>query len=481
MRRVGLAVLMAGSALIGCNSFRDIFTSHSETAARVGSHELKSVYVAEVIHRVAGMNSKPEAVEQVAGMWVDFALFGDGVARGTLKVDSALVVRLLWPQLAQAKSSAWHDTIVAHRPPMSASGLDSAYNAQGVRVFQHILFAPTGPTAADTAKAQALAERLLPQARSGNFGKLAAQYNTDGSKSDNGYLPVWPRGATVVEFDSVGWRLQPGEVSGVVRSQFGFHIIRRPPLAEIQERFMTWFKPALLAQSDSIYFARLTETNKLELKSAAPAAMRSALSDLPAARKSGKALVSFRSGEFTVGEFVQWIGALGPQQIVQIRQANDTMLNMFAQNLAQNTLLLREADSAGIRVSPTIYQGMEQQLRGMIQDLQGMMGLDGPEFSDSSKTAVGERVKLADKKVDEYFDKLTKGAVQFRQVPPTLSAELRAQGDFKVYQAGIARAQELVLEKRRADSTGATTAPPAPAPGTLQPAPGGPPTPGKQP
>ena len=107
------------------------------------------------------------------------------------------------------------------------------------------------------------------------------------------------------------------------------------------------------------------------------------------------------------------------------------------------------------------------------------IGLDGAQFSDSSKTPEAERVKLAEQRIDEYFDKLTKGQAQFRQVPPTLSAE----GDFKVYQAGIARAVELILAKRRADSAAGPTAapPPPPAPGTLQPAPGGPPTPGKTP
>src|SRR5258706_11861095 len=103
MRRVGLAVLMAGSALTGCSSFRDVFTSHAETAARVGSRQLKSAFVADVITRVGGPNANPQAAEVVASIWVDIALFGDRVARGTLKADSATLGRLLWPHLPQNK------------------------------------------------------------------------------------------------------------------------------------------------------------------------------------------------------------------------------------------------------------------------------------------------------------------------------------------------------------------------------------------
>jgi hypothetical protein len=209
--------------------------------------------------------------------------------------------------------------------------------------------------------------------------------------------------------------------------------------------------------------------------------VRSALSDLGAARKSRKDLVTFRDGSFTVADLARWMGALPGQQLAQIRQANDTLITTFLRNLAQNTLLLREADSAKITVSPAVYQGLTLQYTSLISDLKQAIGLDGPEFSDSSKTPVAERAKLAGQKVDDYFDKVTKGQAQFRQIPPTLSAELRAEGDFKVYQAGIARAVELILARRRTDSAGGTTAPPPPAPGPLQPAPGGPPTPGKTP
>jgi PPIC-type peptidyl-prolyl cis-trans isomerase-like protein len=482
MRRVGLAVLIVASALTGCSSFRDVFSSHAETAARVGSRQLKSAYVAEIISRVGGPQANPEAAEVVTNIWVDIALFGDRVGRGTLKPDSALLERLLWPQLAQNRSGVWHDTIVARRAGPGAAAVDSAYRAEGVRLFQHILVSATGSTAADTAKAKATAERLLPQARSGNFGKLAAQNSSDpGSKADSGFLPPGPKGAFVPEFDSVAWSLKPGEVSGVVKTQFGFHIIRRPPLNEVSDRMLTVLKQTQSAVQDSIYFVQLTEKNEVAVKSGAPAAIRSALSDLGAARKSGKVLVSYRNGSFTVADFARWMGALGPQQIGQIRQANDTLLVTFLKNLAQNTILLREADSAKIAVNPQVYAGLAAQYTELFTGLKQAIGLDGPEFSDSSKTPVAERVKLAGQKVDEYFDKLTKGQAQFRQIPPTLSAELRSQGDFKIYQAGIARAVELVVAKRRTDSLAGKLAPPPPAPGSLQPAPGGPPTPGKKP
>jgi hypothetical protein len=471
----------------GCSSFRDVFTSHAETAARVGTHQLKSAYVADIISRVGGGNANPQAAEAVTNVWVDIALFGDGVARGTLKSDSAYFERLLWPQLAQNRTTAWHDTLVAHRQSVSPNAADSAYEKGDLRLFQHILITPKGTTAADTAKARAQAEGLVSPAKV-DFAKVAAQYSADAAnKGDKGYLPPAPRRTFDSTFEATAWGLQPGQVSGVVHTPFGYHIIRRPPASEVRDRFVGQLNEAHRATQDSLYFAEMAVKNKVTVKSGAAASVRSALADLRAARNSHKDLVTFRNGSFTVADFARWMGALPVQQAAAIRQANDTLINQFLRNLAQNTILLREADSARIAVNPKAYQGLIDQFKNVVAELKQTMGLGGPEFADSSKTPVAERVKLAEKKVDDYFDKLTKGEAQYRQLPPTLSAELRAVGDFKIYQAGIARAQELVVAHRRADSAAGARAPagpaspPAPPPGTLQPAPGGPPTPGKKP
>jgi PPIC-type peptidyl-prolyl cis-trans isomerase-like protein len=476
MRRVGVAAMILAGAATGCSSLRDVFTSHAETAARVGNRELKATKVAEIITRLGGPNANPQAAELVAGIWVDLALFADRLAAGTFKGDSATLDRLMWPEMAQQKVTAWHDTIVSRRAGVTPAAADSAYAAGALRLFQHILFQAKGATAADTAKARALAEKVLPDARRGDFAKLAAQYSADNTKADGGYLPPSPKGAYVAPFDSAAWLLQPGQVSGVVRTQYGFHIIRRPPGDEIRDRLRDNLKLMQSGKADSIYMAELATRNGLTVKSGAGAAIRSAVADLYSARKSGKEIVAFKKGGFTVGEMVRWLEVLPPQQLQGVRQANDTLLEQFAKTLAQNTLLLQEADSAKIKVAPTLYQALVLQYKAGIQGLKEAIGLDGPDFSDSSKVAVSERRKLAERKVDEYFDKLTKGQAQFRPVPTTLSAELRSSGDFKIYQAGVSRAMELIIAQRKKDS--AAGGGPR-SPGSLQQAPGGPPVPGK--
>ena len=105
------------------------------------------------------------------------------------------------------------------------------------------------PDAAAQAKkdqeAKAKAEKILAQLKQGaDFGALAAKESACDSKKNQGNLGDFQRGQMVPEFEKAAFALtKPGELSPVVKTQFGYHIIKlnskKPasvvPLAQVKE------------------------------------------------------------------------------------------------------------------------------------------------------------------------------------------------------------------------------------------------------
>jgi peptidyl-prolyl cis-trans isomerase D len=89
----------------------------------------------------------------------------------------------------------------------------------------HVLLKTEGK---DDAAVKARAEEVLAQARSGtDFAELAKKYSEDDTNAANGGdLDFFGRGRMVPEFDQAVFAMQPGQVSDLVKTQYGYHVIK---------------------------------------------------------------------------------------------------------------------------------------------------------------------------------------------------------------------------------------------------------------
>jgi len=123
---------------------------------------------------------------------------------------------------------------------------------------EHILLTTVGKTDAEVAEVKKKAEDILAQAKKkgANFEELAKKYSEDpGSKAKGGDLGWLVHGQTVPEFDKAAFNTPKGEISDLVKTQYGFHIIKvldketahTKPFDEVKESIKT---PYLLQKVD---------------------------------------------------------------------------------------------------------------------------------------------------------------------------------------------------------------------------------------
>jgi len=477
MRRLSLVLLVF--TLTGCDALRDAFSARAEIVARANDQILTVDRMAEFAGGGKQVPLEATALNRLAHVWVDYALFAQALAQGQDLRDSATMTEAMWPLVSQLKWERFHERLIAPRAKLSAAQVDSAYLAGEARMFQHILF-QVPPSAAPPVDAQKhrQADQVLPQAKTAGarFGQLAARYSEDpGSKVRGGALGVSERGQFVPAFEDAAWQLSPGAVSGVVKSPFGYHIIRRPPLAEVRDSFRTNLEERLMYRLDSLYLDSLTTKRRIDPVSRAAAAVRAASEDLDDARNSGRVLVKYRGGSFRVKDLVRWLAALDPSVAQALPQATDDQINQFLKVVVQRQLLLEQADSAGVKLTDDDWQVLRAQHDSALGILSNVLNLSPRILQDSAATPQA-RVTLAMARVDDYFERVVRGRARFFPLPPFLGETLRAHAKWTVDQAGVRRALERAKELRAtADSLqppgpggagpgGGMRMPPAPAP-----------------
>ena len=130
------------------------------------------------------------------------------------KVMEAAVANIPGPTDAEAKD-------------FYAKNPDKFKQDEQVRASHILVRVEPNADAKTKAKAKAEIESVLREVKAGgDFAKLAQQHSQDGSAAQGGDLGYFPHGQMVPEFDKVAFSLPVGQVSGVVTTQFGYHVLK---------------------------------------------------------------------------------------------------------------------------------------------------------------------------------------------------------------------------------------------------------------
>lgn len=180
-----------------------------------------------VAYRTSGDSGKmaktisPEGQEEILKELVDRRLLAGAARDRKLDADPAVRKRLEAAEAAILAQSYVERELAA--VDLSDDRLKAYYDTHPVE-FRDV--AKVKARHIVTASREEAEEALRKVKTGADFAGLAAALNSDNTRGRSGDLGLVPRGYMVKEFDVALFALRQGEMSGIVRTRFGYHIIK---------------------------------------------------------------------------------------------------------------------------------------------------------------------------------------------------------------------------------------------------------------
>ena len=268
----------------------------------------------------------------------------------------------------------------------------------------------------------------------------------------------------VPEFEKAVQALKPGEISPVVTTTYGYHIIRRPTYDQVKGQLLSASKGRSVAVAESTYLAKLEANGKIEVKKGAVATVKALANDPDAYRRDNTVLATSAAGKFTTARLVGWLETLPPNARVldQIKQMPDTLVTQLIRRFANNELVLRQADSAKVQIDSTELAQLHASFVAAVGNAWAQLAVAPASLRDSAKTD-GDREKLAARRINEYFTRMLSEQAPFVPVPTPLSNILRTKYKYSFNDAGFDRAVEEASKIRNSADSARSARQPATA------------------
>ena len=185
---------------------------------------------------------------------------------------------------------------------------------------RHILVSYQNAWRAETPRSQAEAQERAEQIRNWalegyDFGLLALKYSDDPTQIQKGYLGIIEKGEMIPEFEDALFALDYNEISDIVETGFGYHIVQRLPLkeAELTHILVQW-KGAARATTERTKeeAQKICQTIEQELKTIPPTTVAERYSDGPMGSRGG--YLGWMEAKGLDAEFSEVIFRLLPNQ-----------------------------------------------------------------------------------------------------------------------------------------------------------------------
>jgi hypothetical protein len=294
-----------------------------------------------------------------------------------------------------------------------------------------------------------------------SFSEVARRTSEDTTTAaSGGYLPPLRQRdvPTEARFADQVWALAPGDVSRLLISRSGVHLVRRTTLLEGRPGFKQFLRPVLTRIADSIWVDSLSRAKSLTLADDVVSRIRQ-LAVEPYSGGGDAPYATWQGGELTADETRMWLSVLPVAERVALPVAPDSALTLFVEQLAERDIVAEQA-SGGQRVTARAWEALAPQFRAAVASV-------SEQYRDA--LVVGDSTAA----VRGFLEEVSTGRRPYRPLPGALAGMLRRNADVQLNQRAIdaivlAAARQWQL-RNGTDSAAPPTAAPATADSTTAP------------
>jgi len=440
--------------LSGCSGLKDAFSAHTDRVATAEDAELTVPRLSDLLGKSRAPIRK-DIAKSIASVWVDYQLLGIAAAHGDSLNDEKAVEEAMWPAIANLKARKWYEQVSKGWGTEDPVGAQSKYASGEILAADHILLLTQGMTPPQKAEVRKKIDAVRAGVTQANFAATATENSQDqGSARRGGSLGIFPKGQMVPEFERGLTALRPGQISPVIETQYGYHIIHRPTFDQVKTQLLQASKGRTMAVAESTYLARLEASGKIEVRKEAVPTVRALGADPDAYRRDKTVLATSTAGQLTTTRLIGWLETLQPNANIldQLKQAPDSVIVSLVRNFAKNELILKQADSAKVQIDTAELAGLRRSFGSAVTAAWAQLGVAPATLQTSAKTE-NDREILARARIDEYFDKMVSEQAPFVPVPTPIANVLRQKYKYSFNQTGFDRAVEEAAKVRNtADS-----------------------------
>ena len=436
-------VALVGVALLGLAACDDL--ARRGLVARTGEWTLSEDRLAELLVLAQPFPLDSAATVELARHWQGAAALALRSAAGDSLLGAEALEAASWLDRREALLAADREARLATAAP-SPEAVAAAFQAGSLRLVAHVL-RRVGPetSSAERVLQQRTAERILGSILEGaSWNDVVAESEDAASRDAAGLLGLFARGELPSNVDRAVFQLEPGQVSGVIQTRQGFHILYRPRFEEVSRIFGARLRERRLVEADAAAGEEARATFGMELSPVAAHLIGLVAEDPDGWLDSATPLATWDGGTFAAADAARYLVFFPSSSRAELAAAAEEPRADLVRELATRELRLAGLHEQEISLDSATVAGLAEAHAEEIEYWTQALALDASDAP--SRSALARQMEM-----------VVSRQGQARSLSPLFEAWLLARAGTEVRATGILAA--IVKAQAMLEGAGASAVP----------------------